>query len=104
MKISILPKTILGKWSVGLAISFILFFALLAIFAATGQEGGNTFLSNLFLAIPGTLAVVSAVATFFTGIVSVIFMKERAVFVFVAMIIGLLVIVFILGDLLFPET
>jgi predicted Abi (CAAX) family protease len=103
MKILILPKTALGKWSIGLAISFIVFFALVSVLGATGQEGGETFFSNLFLAIPGLIAAVSAFAAFLTGLIDIIFMKERALLVFVATAIGLLLIVFILGDLLTTE-
>ncbi len=104
MKITILPKTALGKWSIGLAIGFIFFFALLSIMAATGQRGGDTFLSNPALAIPGVLAAISSIAAFFTGIISIIFMKERAILVFLAMAIGLLFIVFMLGDIISPGT
>jgi hypothetical protein len=104
MKKFILSKTALGKWSVGLAISFIVFFVLGIVLVYTGQEGGEGFFSNLYLAIPGLLAVVSGIAAFFTGIISLIFLKERALLVFLATAIGLLVIVFMLGDIIFPET
>lgn len=103
MKKFILPKTALGKWSVGLAISFIVFFALVSVLGATGQEGGPTFFSNLFLAIPGLIAAVSGFAAFLTGIISIIFLKERALLVFVSSAIGLLLIAFILGDYFNPE-
>jgi len=103
MKILILPKTSPGKWSVGLAISFIVFFALVSILGATGQEGGETFFSNLYLAIPGLLALVSGFAAFITGIISIIFIKERAILVYLATAVGLLVILFILGDVLTTE-
>jgi len=99
MKNRILPKTALGKWSVGMAISFIVLFALMSILAATGQEGGETFFSNLYLAIPGLLAFVSGIAAFLTGIISIIFMKERAILVYVATAVGLLIIAFMLGDI-----
>jgi predicted Abi (CAAX) family protease len=104
MKKFILPKTALGKWSIGLAISFIILFVLVSVLGATGQQGGETFFSNLFLAIPGLLAAASDIAAFFTGIISIIFMKERAFLVFASTAIGLLVVAFILGDILFPET
>ena len=100
MKDFILPKTALGKWSVGLAISFIIFFALVSVLAATGQEGGETFFSNLYLAIPGLLAFVSGIAASLTGITSIIFLKERAILVFAATAVGLLIIAFMLGDIL----
>jgi predicted Abi (CAAX) family protease len=103
MKNLILPKTALGKWSIGLAISFIVFFALVSVLGATGQQGGPTFFSNLFLAIPGLIAVVSGIAAFLTGIFSIIFLKERAILVFISSAIGLLLIAFVLGDFISPE-
>ena len=103
MKKFIVPKTALGKWSVGLAISFIIFFGLVSVLGATGQQGGETFFSNLYLAIPGLIAAVSGFAAFLTGIISIIFLKERAILVFVSSAIGLALIAFILGDLFSSE-
>src|SRR4030042_4874023 len=100
MKSRILPKTALGKWSIGFAGSFIVFFALVSVLGATGQEAGETFFSNLYLAIPGLIAGVSGIAAFITGIISIIFLKERAILVFVSTAIGLLLILFILSDFL----
>jgi hypothetical protein len=102
MNISFLPRTVPGKWAVGLAIGFIVFFVLVIILVSTGQEGGDTYFSNLYLAIPGMLAIISGVAAFLTGIISIILVKERGFLVFLATAIGLLVIVFMVGDLLFP--
>ncbi len=70
---------------------------------ATGQEGGETFFSNLYLAIPGLLAIVSGIAAFITGTISMIFMNERAILVYVATAIGLALILFILSDFLITE-
>ena len=103
MKIFILPRTVPGKWSVGLAISLIICFALVSILGATGQEAGETFFSNLFLAIPGLIALVSGIAAFITGIISIIFLKERAILVYIATALGLLLILFILSDFLTTE-
>jgi len=102
MKTSILPKTAPGKWAVGLAIGFIVLFILQIVLVSTGQDSGETFFSNLYLAIPGLLVLVSSFAAFFTGIISIIFLKERALLAFVATAIGLVVIVFMLVDLLIP--
>lgn len=103
MKVSILPRTMLGKWSIGLIGGLFLFFALLRVLVAFGQRGGETFFSNLALAIPGLLAGTCGIAAFFTGIIGIIFRKERAVLVFLAVIIGLFVLVFCLGEVLSPH-
>jgi hypothetical protein len=103
MKITIVPKTALGKWSVGLIGGLFLFLALLVILAASGQRGGETFSSNLALAVPGLLAATCGIAAFFTGIIAVIKSKERAVLVFLAAFIGLDVLLFCLGEVLSPH-
>ena len=84
MRISILPKSLLGWWSVGLVIANILFFALSQVILGPGPD------YNMALAY--TLTIVAsciAVVVFVTGLVSLIKSKERSIFVFVAMAIGL---------------
>jgi hypothetical protein len=103
MKIIVLLQTSLGKGVVGLICGFIVLMALLYGLIAAGQEGGETFFSNLFLAIPGLLAAVSAAIAFFTGIIGIIFKKERALLIILATAIGLFAIIFVLGDLIFPQ-
>jgi len=82
MRISLKPKTTMGKWSTGLIIAFFLFVAVCLILGALGQGGGDTFFSNLTLGIPGLLVGVSAVSAFLTGIISIIKSRERSVLVF----------------------
>ena len=49
MRISILPKTTLGKWSTGLITAFIVFLAAFQLLVASLQRGDETFFSNLVL-------------------------------------------------------
>lgn len=102
MKITFFPKTKLGKWSVSL---IIIFFVLLGIFSTLiylGERGGETYFSNLKLVIPFTLAWLSAIASFFIGTIS-FFKKERAILVFISVIIGFLVLWFIIAEFSFPH-
>lgn len=103
MKINFIPKTCLGKWSVGLICSFFLIFGLFLIFIALGQQGGGTFFGNLKLAIPFLLSGIMGVASFFTGIIGIIKNKERSILVFLSTAIGFLVLVFMLGEILIPH-
>jgi hypothetical protein len=103
MKITIVPKTTPGKWSTGLICGFFLFLALLIILAASGQRGGETFSSNLALAVPGLLAAICGIAAFFSGVIAIIKSKERAVLVFLAAFIGLDVLLFCLGEFISPH-
>jgi len=103
MKLNFIPKTCLGKWSVILIVFFFLFFAVFWVFVVSGQRGGDTFFSNLFLTIPMLLAASSGIIAFFTGIISIINKKERSIFVFLSTLIGFFILFFCLGEVLFPH-
>jgi hypothetical protein len=103
MRVSILPKTPLGKWSTGFIVAFVLLFVAFLLLVASGQRGGETFFSNLVLTIPMLLAGTSGVFAFLTGLISVIRNRERSILVFLAMLIGLFVLLFGLGEIIFPH-
>lgn len=98
-----MPRTVLGKWSVGFIVAFFAFLASLLLFAASGETGGNTFFDNPRLGFSGIFAAMSALAAFFTGIFSIIRSRERSVLVFVATAIGFLVLLFLVGEFSFPH-
>ena len=97
------PNTSLGTWSVALIVTSVLFFILFSTIVASGQRGGDTFFSNLSLAIPMLIAAILAVSSFFTGIICISRNKERAVFVFVSTAIGFLVLLYGLAEIIFPH-
>ena len=103
MKVYFIPRTVPGKWSVWLIAAFILLFALFYILVAAGQRGGETYFSNLLLAVPYTLAAICGIASFFTGIIGVIRSRERAILVYPSMIIGLCVLLWMLAEVIFPH-
>ncbi len=87
MRLSILPKTSLGKWSVGLGVAWILFFALAEVlygFEVLGP-GANTALAVALTIVDTGIAVAALV----TGLISMIKSKERSALVFVTTAIGL---------------
>lgn len=94
-----MPKTLLGKWSVGLVTLFFLFLAT-GIFVVSGldQRGGETIFDNPVISIPMLGSGASAIAAFFCGMISIWKHKERSVFVFAASAIGLFVLIFVLGE------
>ena len=102
-KFSLLPNTRLGKWSMNLIIAFFLLFLLFQLLILSGQRGGNTFFDNLLLSIPWLFMVVCGIASFFTGTISIIKKKERAVFVFLSTALGFFILLFVLGEFLFPH-
>ena len=98
---SVLPKTLLGKWPVGL---IILFFLLLAtgmfVVSVLGQTGGETIFDNLWISIPMLGAGACAIAAFIVGGFSIVKNHERAILVFIAAILGLMILIFVLGEFL----
>ena len=87
MRINILPKSSLGRWSVGLGVAWILFFALSEVL--TGFEVlGPGFNPALAVALTIVLADIAG-AAFVTGLIGIIKSKERSAFVFLTTAIGL---------------
>lgn len=77
MRISILPKTSLGRWSVGLGIAWILFFVLSEVLTGFEVLGPGL---NPALAVALTIIITGiAVAAFVTGLIGMIKSKERSV-------------------------
>jgi tellurite resistance protein TehA-like permease len=87
MGIAILPKTPLSKWSAGLAVAAILFFALGgALFPFDPSDPRF----NPVLALAVIIAVVGiSGAALVTGLINMIKSKERSVFAFLSTAIGL---------------
>jgi hypothetical protein len=84
MRITILPKSVLGWWSIGLVVAYILIFVLSEVILGPGPD------YNMPLAYALTIVATGiVVAAFLTGLISVIKSKERSILVFVAMAIGL---------------
>ena len=103
-----MPKTRLGKWSIGLIAAFFLLFILVQIIAAAGRSQGafDSDSVNIYkILIPVTIipAGISGVVAFFTGIIAIWKYKERSILVYVATLIGLLVLWFVLGEILVPH-
>lgn len=101
MKISFVPRSVLGKWTVELFVQFLFLLGIFGMFIKGGERGGDTYFSNLRLTIPFTLAGLSSIISFFTGVISIIKNKERAVSVFLVSGIGFLVLLWSLAEVLF---
>jgi len=97
VRISILPKTSVGRWSVSLAAVFILLSILLPVLT---RLGGVSPLVGLIL---GVAFGISGIGALVTGLISIIGNKERSILVFVAVIAGLFALIFFLGEFLYPH-
>lgn len=104
MKTNFCPKTRLSKWSLAFVIALIvftiIFFIIIKLF---DQKGGETFFSNLYLAIPLLIAGISGCFAFLTGIVSIIKSKARSVSVYITTLLGFLVLLYGLMEIIFPH-
>ncbi len=98
MRVSVRPKTLLGRWSVGLAAVFILLFVLLGVLTGLGGVG-----PGLVGPIAAVAFGISGIAALATGLVSMIKSKERSILVFLAAVVGLFTLIFFLGEFLFPH-
>jgi hypothetical protein len=102
-RIRLLPRTRLGVWALALLAAFGAFFILLMGLAASGQEGGDEFSDNLWLALPALGAGLSAVLAGVTAAVAVARRGERSLLVFLPLVVGSLVAIFLLGELVGHE-
>lgn len=103
MGISFLPKSHLGKLSVYLIIIFLILMAIFFLLVSLGERGGETFFSNLKLAIPVSLAGISGILSFFLGIVSMMKDKERSISVILSTLVGAFILFWTLSEILFPH-
>ncbi len=103
MQVHFKPRTRLGKWSAWLIVAFAALLGAFQALVASGQRGGDTFFSNILLAIPMILAATSGIGAFITGLISIVRRKERSIAVFLAVTFGLVVLVFWLRLITFPH-
>lgn len=105
-----LPKTTLGKWSIGLIAAMPILFIIggtLAGILYTNVPAGDSILQDLsnrpVLALSMLLGMISGVASFITGLLAVIKQKENSLLVNISVILGFLLILFLIGEFAFPH-
>ena len=103
MILHLLPVTRLGWWSAGLLAAFAAFLTALFSLIAAGERGGEGFFSNLWLALPGLGAGLSGVLAGVTAGVAIVRRGERSVIVFLVLIVGLIVALFLLAETVNPH-
>lgn len=110
MRLSFIPKTKLGIWSLGLAAAMpVLFFIGMSFTTLLYKSvpAGDTILEDIAvrpaLALTMLSGMASGISAFIVGFISIIIRKERALLVYCATLLGALLIVFLLGELLSPH-
>ena len=85
---SFLPKSVPGKWSVWLILTFFSLVIIGRMLVAVDQAGSDVAVTSGLPIFAGILAMVAGIASFITGMVSLIKLREKALSVFLAAIEG----------------
>jgi membrane associated rhomboid family serine protease len=98
-----LPQTSPGRWSMWLGLGAFLFMFLMQILVISGQRGGNTFFDNLWLSLPALAAGLSILAAGILAAAAIFGKGERSLFSFLALLLGLFVLLFLVGEFSVPH-
>lgn len=109
MRLGFIPKTILGKYSVGLIIVMPICFYVGTSFVSfySGVPAGETILQDVItrpgVAISMLTGFISGIVAFPIGLISITRKKDHSVLVFLSTIMGFLVLIWCLAEILFPH-
>lgn len=107
MKIDFMPKSRSGKWAVGFGIALVALTALSLLFAAAiGGDPAVIANSPLLSILAAALSVMFTLAgplSFFVGIYTIIKHKEWSIYKPLAVLYVLALLLFMLGEFLFPH-
>jgi hypothetical protein len=98
MKTNFMPKTRSGKWSIWLNAFFLIIIATAIILV---NVLGILSYDNHWWDVTVPLVFLASIAAFILGIIAIRKKKERSIFVYISVLIGLLTILFILLHSLF---
>ena len=104
------PITTLGKWSVVLIIAMPLLFLVGGSFTNllyNNVVAGNTIIEDITarpaLALTMLAGMAAGISAFTTGLLAIFQKREKALLVYVASIIGALLILFLVGEIVLPH-
>lgn len=104
------PKTILGKWSVGLIVAMPILFIIGTSFTDTlyrSVPAGRTILADIAarpaLALTMLAGMAAGISAFMTGLVAIIRQKENALLVYVSTVFGALFVLYLAAEIVFPH-
>ena len=106
----IIPKTTMGKWSVGLIVAMPLLFVIGSSFTNSlykSVPAGETILADIAvrpaLALTMLAGMVAGISAFIVGLLTIAWQKENALLVYVSTVIGALLMLFLAGEIVFPH-
>ena len=105
-----MAKTTLGKWSIGLILAMPILFAMGMSFTNSlykSVPAGNTILADIIsrpaLAIAMLAGFAAGISAFITGLMAIFKQKERAILVYLSSLVGAALILYIIGEFLYPH-
>jgi hypothetical protein len=105
--LKILPKSSLGKWSVGLIVGMPLLFIIGTSFTTSiykSVAAGGTILADIStrpaLALTMLAGIGAGISSFITGLLAIIRKKEYSLLVLISCSIGALLVLFLAGEIL----
>jgi len=105
-----MPKTNLGKWSIGLILAmFVLIFIGSSLTDSLYESvpAGGTILKDIIsrpaLAISMLVGFGAGISALVTGLISIIKQKERALLVYLSTLVGAGLTLFLIAEFLFPH-
>jgi len=105
-----MPRTTLGKWTVGLIAAMPILFVIGSSFSSSLYESipaGRTILADVaarpLLALTMLAGMVAGISAFIVGLLVIAKKKENALLVYVSTMIGGLLTLFLAGELAFPH-
>ncbi len=109
MIIKLIPKTILGKWSIALIVVMPIFFYIGMSFVSFYESvlAGKTIPHDIVVrpgvVLPMLIGFISGIAAFFTGIVGIMKKNDYSILIFLSTVIGFFVLLWCLAEILFPH-
>lgn len=106
----IIPITTLGKWSVGLILAMLLLFIIGSSFTNSlykSVPAGGTIIADIAarpaLALTMLAGMLAGISALITGLLAIVRQKEFSLLVFISSSIGALLLLFLIGEVLFPH-
>jgi len=110
MKVKLIPKTKLGKLSLGFIIAMPILYSIGMSFADSlykSVPAGKTILKDIVarpaLALTMLSGMLVGILAFVAGVLSIIKKEERSVLVYISTLIGILHILFLISEVLSPH-
>jgi hypothetical protein len=107
--IKLLPKTILGRWSIALIVMMPIFFYIGMSFVGFYESvpAGKTIPDDIAgrpgVALPMLTGFICGIAAFFTGIIAITKKKDYSISVFLSTVAGFLTLLWCLAEIIFPH-